>query len=100
MVGEIEGRPVSTTNNLEPTRGQFSLGIPAIFGIVSHLFIKMLSKSDMMFDVEADFLQIQIYSSHEVAKGLVVDYALVDCLADGDPLMGKLFVLVLFAVEG
>ena len=67
---------------------------------MSHLFIKVLSESDMMLDVEADFLQVQIYSGHEVAKGLIVNYALVDCLADGDPLIGKLCVLVFFAVEG
>ena len=67
---------------------------------MGHLFIKVLSKSDMMVNIEANFLQIQIYSGHEVAKGLIINYTLVDCLADGDPFVGELFELVFFAVEG
>ena len=56
---------------------------------MSDLFIEVLSESDVMVDVEADFLQIQIYSDHEVAKGLVVYYALADWLADGDHSWGS-----------
>ena len=75
-------QPTMRTNRVKPRR-------PKIFGVVNHLFIEVLSESDVMVDVEADFLQIQIHSGHEVAKGLVVYYALIDCLADGDHSWGS-----------
>ena len=86
--GGWDRRPIGQhSRQWEPT--EWSLGIPAIFGVLSHLFIEVLSESDVMVDVEADFLQRQIYSNHEVAKGLVVYYALVDWLADGDHSWGS-----------
>src|ERR1700761_8735664 len=70
MHGQIVGRPVGTTDTLDPSTGVVNFGIPTVGGIVRHLIGHVLSEPKAV-GVDTDFQEVEVDSSHEISKGLI-----------------------------
>ena len=81
MLGQIKGRSISVTSDLDPAIAGLDLGIPAIIGVVSHLGRAMLAEANGLA-LDAKRGQEKIGASHEITDCLVADKATSDSLAD------------------
>mmetsp|Transcript_5584 Transcript_5584/g.13289 ORF Transcript_5584/g.13289 Transcript_5584/m.13289 type:complete len:279 (-) Transcript_5584:1150-1986(-) len=78
---KIVASPIGVTNTLNPTVAGLDFKIPAVGGIMSHFGGQVLSESES-FRVHADFLHVQLCSSHKISKRFIVYQSALYCFAN------------------
>ncbi len=99
MVCQIKSWPVSTSNNLNPSRSSQGFSIPTVACVMGHLIFQMLSKSDVSISFKSNILQEEEDSDNEVSQCLVIDNFLFNSLSDWNPFWLAHFLLDFSAVK-